>query len=104
MAAPRVGLAAHVAAAKHGMIGLTLRKQARNLQFVQWSQETEILNLIVQIRGHIVSEIALKLNGFAVLVVDVVAWHSRLIGTVFVGKRNVFRPASKRNQNADERQ
>ena len=84
MAAPRVGLAADVAAAEHGMVGLALRKQAGDLQLAQRTQETEILHFLVDMLSHIVPEITLKFDGLAVLVVDVGPWHGRLVGAVFV--------------------
>ena len=84
MAAPGIRLAAHIAAAEHRMIVLTLRKQLGNLQFAQRSQETEILHVAIQILGHILSEITLKFDGLAVLVVDVRAGHGGLVRAVFV--------------------
>ena len=86
------------------MISLTLGKQRRNLQLTQRTQEAEILNFIDNILSHIIPEIALKLDGLAVLVVDVRPRHSRFIGAVFVRQGDIFRMASKGHQNADKSQ
>ena len=90
MAAPRVDLAAHITATEHRMIGRALRKQLGNLQFTQWTQETEILHFVAEILGHIVPEVTFKFDGFAVLVVDVGARHRRLVGAVLVRQGDIF--------------
>ena len=86
------------------MVGLALRKQLGNLQLAQRTQKTEILHIVIQILGHIIPEIALKLNGLAVLVVDVRPRNGAFVGAVLIGKRDVSRPTSKRHQNADKGQ
>ena len=90
MTAPRIGLATHIATAEHGMIGLALGEQFCNLQFAQRTQKTEILYFIIQILSHIIPEIALKLDGFAVLVINIRPRNGALIRAVFVRQSDVF--------------
>ena len=104
VAAPRIGFAARVATAKHLVIGLKLGEEIRNLHLTQRTQETEILNVSIDVLSHIFAEIALKLNGFAVLMVDVRAWHRRFVGTRLIRKGDVTATAAKAQQYRHESQ
>ena len=103
-AAPRIGFTARVAASEDAVIERVGSEQARDADFVQGAQKTEVVEIFVEIFPYIGAEIVLEFEALRILMIGTVGVvaHRAFVGAVFVAQGDVTATAQTRNQKRSE--